>query len=99
MADIAQGCPLVMVVDDLHEADDALLDFICAVSSEAAEGTLFIAAAARPGLFARRPGWGGGTPHFLTISIDASESAHQPLTNSRAQPAEPPVPAFVDCMP
>ncbi|CAM5507207.1 BTAD domain-containing putative transcriptional regulator [Streptomyces pilosus] len=80
---IARDCPLVMFVDDLHEADGALLDFVGRVSGEAARASLFIVAAARPWLFDRRPDWGGGSPHCTTLSIDPPNPSHR-------RPAHPP---------
>ncbi|MEU6767628.1 BTAD domain-containing putative transcriptional regulator [Streptomyces sp. NPDC046853] len=97
---IAQDCPLVMFVDDLHEADNALLDFVGRMSGEVARAPLFIVATARPQLFDRRPGWGGGTPHFTTISIDPpGASRRMPAKPPAAAPANRPLPGLADCTP
>lgn len=95
---IALDCPLVMFVDDLHEADNALLDFIGRISSEA-RTPLFIVATARPQLFDRRPGWGGGTPRFTTISIDPPGTSCRMPAKPAATPANRPLSGLADCTP
>jgi class 3 adenylate cyclase len=53
--------PLVLLLEDLHWADDALLDFLEALAApRAAPAPLLVLATARPELLERRPGWGGG---------------------------------------
>ncbi|MEV8320572.1 BTAD domain-containing putative transcriptional regulator [Streptomyces sp. NPDC059900] len=96
---IAQDCPLAMFVDDLHEADNVLLDFVGRMSSEVARAPLFIVATARPQLFDRRPGWGGGTPHFTTISIDPPGAAFRMPGKPPAAPANRPLSGLADCTP
>lgn len=96
---IAQDCPLVMVVDDLHEAEKALLDFVGRVSGEMARGPLFIVAAARPQLFDRRPAWGGGTPHCTTISIDPPGTSRRLPASPLAAPANRLVSGLADSTP
>jgi class 3 adenylate cyclase len=50
--------PLVLLVEDLHWADDALLDFLEALAAPRAGPTpLLVLATARPELLERRPGW------------------------------------------
>jgi class 3 adenylate cyclase len=53
----AQG-PTVLVFEDLHWADDALLDFVEHLVEWSGDVPLLVVAAARPELLARRPGWG-----------------------------------------
>ncbi|HEX6678391.1 MAG TPA: AAA family ATPase [Actinomycetes bacterium] len=55
---LAVDRPLVLLVEDLHWADDALLDFLEALAApRASPATLLVLATARPELLARRPGW------------------------------------------
>ncbi|MBA2642365.1 MAG: AAA family ATPase, partial [Actinobacteria bacterium] len=61
--------PLVLVFEDLHFADDALLDFVDHLADWASGVSLLIVATARPELLARRPAWGGGKSNALTISL------------------------------
>src|SRR5215218_7639830 len=55
---LAARRPLVLVVEDLHWADDALLAFLRHLVEEAAGVPLLVVATARPELFDRDPGWG-----------------------------------------
>jgi class 3 adenylate cyclase len=66
---LAELRPLVLVFDDLHWADDALLDFVDYLADWAGEVPLLVVGAARPELLERRPGWGGGKPNALTLSL------------------------------
>jgi class 3 adenylate cyclase len=66
---LAARRPTVLVFEDLHWADDALLDFVDALVERAAAVPLLVVATARPELLQRRPGWGGGKANALTISL------------------------------
>jgi class 3 adenylate cyclase/tetratricopeptide (TPR) repeat protein len=66
---LAERNPTVLVVEDLHWADDALLDFLDHLVDWAAEVPLLVVATARPELLARRPGWGGGKPNTAILSL------------------------------
>jgi class 3 adenylate cyclase/tetratricopeptide (TPR) repeat protein len=61
--------PLVLVFEDLHFADDSLLDFVDYLADWATGIPLLIVGTARPELLARRASWGGGKPNALTISL------------------------------
>jgi len=54
---LAAARPLVLALEDLHRADDALLDFVESLAAPG-EGPLLVVATARPELLERRPGWG-----------------------------------------
>ena len=66
---LAERRPLVLVFEDLHWADDVLLDFVDHLVDWAAGVPLLVVAAARPELLTRRPGWGGGKPNAATVSL------------------------------
>ncbi len=66
---IADQRPLVLVFEDLHWADDGLLDFVDYLAEWATGVPLLIVCTARPELLARRPGWGGGKPNAVTLSL------------------------------
>jgi class 3 adenylate cyclase len=66
---LAEQRPLVLVFEDLHWADDGLLDFVDYLVGWAGGVPLLVAGSARPELLARRPGWGGGKPNTLTLSL------------------------------
>jgi class 3 adenylate cyclase/tetratricopeptide (TPR) repeat protein len=61
--------PLVVVFEDLHWADEALLDFIDYLAEWAGGVPLFILCSARPELLERRPGWGGGKENSMVVSL------------------------------
>jgi class 3 adenylate cyclase len=67
--DLADERPLVLVFEDIHWADESLLDFIDYLVDWASAVPLLAVCTARPELLTRRPGWGGGKPNALTISL------------------------------
>jgi len=66
---LAERQPVVLVFEDLHWADDALLDFVDSLSDRATGVPLLVVCSARPELLERRPGWGGGKRNTATISL------------------------------
>jgi class 3 adenylate cyclase/tetratricopeptide (TPR) repeat protein len=70
--------PLVVVIDDLHWAQPALLDLVEQVVALAREARLLVVAVARPELLEQRPGWSGGRLNASTMLLEplgAEESA------------------------
>ena len=59
----------VLVFEDLHWADDGLLDFVDSLVDWATDVPLLIVATARPELLTRRPHWGGGKTNAATLSL------------------------------
>ena len=66
---IADERPLVLVFEDLHWADDALLDFVDYLVDRASGVPLLVLCTARPELLTRRSGWGGGKVNSSTILL------------------------------
>ncbi|HEV2258305.1 MAG TPA: AAA family ATPase [Streptosporangiaceae bacterium] len=66
---LAESRPLVLVFEDLHWADDGLLDFVDHLADWANGVPLLLVGSARPELLERRPSWGGGKPNALTLSL------------------------------
>ena len=66
---LAEQRPLVLVFEDVHWADDNLLDFLDHLVDWTSGVPLLVVCTARPELLARRPSWGGGKPNALTISL------------------------------
>jgi DNA-binding SARP family transcriptional activator len=60
---------LVLVFEDLHWADEGLLDFVDELVDCVSGVPLLVVATARPELLRRRSGWAGGKPHALTLSL------------------------------
>jgi class 3 adenylate cyclase len=68
---VAEGSPIVLVFEDLHWADDGLLDFVDYLADWASGVALLMVGTARPELLSRRPGWGGGKRNASTVSVSA----------------------------
>jgi DNA-binding SARP family transcriptional activator len=66
---IAAERPLVLVFEDLHWADAALLEFVDHLVDRSAGVPLLVVCTARPELFDREPSWGGGKRNSATISL------------------------------
>ena len=66
---LAERHPLVLVFEDLHWADDALLDFVDHLVDWASGVPMLVVCTARPELLDRRQGWGGGKRNALTIAL------------------------------
>ncbi|MBA3716730.1 MAG: AAA family ATPase [Actinobacteria bacterium] len=66
---LASQRPLVIVIEDLHWADVALLKFLDHLVGWGTELPLMLVCTARPELYARRPEWGGGRRNSATISL------------------------------
>jgi class 3 adenylate cyclase len=66
---LAARGPTVIVFEDLHWADDALLDFVDHLVEWASGVPLLVLCTARPELLERRSGWGGGKPNALTVAL------------------------------
>jgi len=68
---LAEQRPLILVFEDLHFADDGLLDFVDHLVDWASGVPILVVGTTRPELLSRRPGWGGGKPNALTLSLAA----------------------------
>jgi class 3 adenylate cyclase/tetratricopeptide (TPR) repeat protein len=66
---LAETRPLVLVFEDIHWADEGLLDFIDHLVDWANDVPILVVCTARPELLERRPGWGGGKRSALTVSL------------------------------
>jgi class 3 adenylate cyclase/tetratricopeptide (TPR) repeat protein len=66
---VAAQAPLVLVFEDLHWADDPLLEFIEHLVDWTVGVPVLVICTARPELYERRPGWGGGKRNSTTVSL------------------------------
>ena len=66
---LADHRPLVVVFEDLHWADESLLDFVDELVEWVTDVPLLVVGTARPELLERRPGWGGGKLNATTIAL------------------------------
>jgi class 3 adenylate cyclase/tetratricopeptide (TPR) repeat protein len=91
---LAEQRPLILVFEDLHWADDGLLDFVDQMAEWTTDVPLLILCTARPELLDRRGGWGGGKRNATTISLaplsqeDTAELISS-LLDGRIQAKEP----------
>ncbi len=61
--------PFILVIEDLHWADDAMLEFVEYLADWASGVPLLVLCTARPELYERRPGWGGGKRNSTTVGL------------------------------
>jgi hypothetical protein len=66
---IANRRPLVLAIDDIHWADEGMLDLIDHLTRWV-RAPLLLVCLARDELLERRPGWGGGRRNATTISLE-----------------------------
>jgi class 3 adenylate cyclase/tetratricopeptide (TPR) repeat protein len=66
---LAERRPTVLIFEDLHWADDGLLDFLDYLIDWTRDVPLLVLCTARPELMARRPDWGGGKLNAATVSL------------------------------
>jgi predicted ATPase/class 3 adenylate cyclase len=67
---LAQTGPTVLLFEDIHWADSALLDFIEYLVEWSRDVPLFVLTLSRPELQDRRPTWGSGKRNFTSIFLD-----------------------------
>jgi len=67
--------PVVMVFEDMHWADDSLLDFIDYLLEWSRSSPLFVCTLARPELLERRPNWGAGRRNFTSLYLEPLSAA------------------------
>ena len=68
--ELADVQPLIMVFEDIHWAEEPLLELIDHVAQWVRERPLLIVCLARPELLDVRPGWGGGRVRSTAIELE-----------------------------
>src|SRR5439155_15282883 len=68
LEDVALERPLVAVFEDLHWADPALVEFLEHLVDWGSSVPLLVLCSARPELYERYPGWGGGKRNSATLA-------------------------------
>ncbi len=68
---LAQKQPLIIVIDDLQWADEALLDLLEYLTERISNVPVLFICPARPDFFERRRDWGGGRRNFTTIALES----------------------------
>ncbi len=72
---LAAARPTVLVFEDLHWADEAMLSFLEYVAEWSQGVPLLLVCTARPELYERRPGWGAGQRNAHTINLSPLSDA------------------------
>jgi len=73
---LATQRPTVLVFEDIHWADDGMLDLLQVLASRVREVPLLLLAPARPELLERRPTWGGGLPGYTALPVEPLAEEH-----------------------
>jgi predicted ATPase/class 3 adenylate cyclase len=68
---IAEQEPLILVIDDLQWADEALLDLLEYLTDHMNDVPILFLCPARPDFYERRRDWGGGRRNFTTIVLES----------------------------
>jgi len=85
---MAERRTTVVAFEDLHWADEGLLDFVDYLVEWTSGVPLFVVCTARPELLTRRPHWGGGKTNTLTLALaplsdeDTTQLVHALLERS-----------------
>jgi class 3 adenylate cyclase/tetratricopeptide (TPR) repeat protein len=69
LEDLAAVQPLIMVIEDMHWADAALVEFLEDLLVWSADAPIMVICTARPELYEAHPAWGGGQRNSTTISL------------------------------
>ena len=68
---LAEAQPLVLVFEDVHWAEEPLLELIEHLASTIREAPLFLVCVARPDLLDVRPTWGGGRVRSTSLELES----------------------------
>ncbi len=76
---LARRQPLLVFIDDIHWANEALLDLLEYLTQRVSNAPLLFVCPARVELLEKRPGWGGGRRNFTTLTLEplSPEQSHE----------------------
>jgi class 3 adenylate cyclase/tetratricopeptide (TPR) repeat protein len=72
---LAEAAPLVLLFEDIHWADEGMLDFLEGLVQWSRSHPILVLTLARPELVERRPTWGAGQRSFTSLHIDPLSKA------------------------
>jgi tetratricopeptide (TPR) repeat protein len=88
--------PTLLVIEDAHWAEPALLELIASVVGGDTRVPLVVVCAARPELYLAHPGWGSGMRNETTVTLEALEAGEmRRLATALFSSVDPP-PSAVD---
>ena len=70
LARLSTRNPVVVLLEDLHWADDGSLRWLDAAHAFLADAQVLVVATTRPSLFEERPRWGEGLEHHVRLPLD-----------------------------
>ncbi len=75
---LARRQPLLLFIDDIHWATEALLDLLEYLTQRVSDAPLLLLCPARFELLEKRPDWGGGKRNFTILTLEplSSEQSH-----------------------
>ncbi|HLW01534.1 MAG TPA: adenylate/guanylate cyclase domain-containing protein [Ktedonobacterales bacterium] len=76
---LARRQPLLVFIDDIHWANEALLDLLEYLTQRVSNAPLLFLCPTRLDLLEKRPGWGGGRRNFTTLTLEplSAEQSHE----------------------
>ena len=83
---LAETQPLVLVFEDIHWAEEPLLELVEHLAAWVREAPLLIVCLARPELLDMRPGWGGGRVRATAIELEPLGAEESERARRRAAP-------------
>lgn len=76
LEEMAAVRPLVMVIEDLHWADAALVEFLEELLVWSGDSSILVICTTRPELYQAHPAWGGGRRNSATLSLSPLTDDH-----------------------
>ena len=87
--ELAAAQPLVLCFEDIHWAEEPLLDLIEQLAERASDAPLLIVCLARPELLDVRPSWGGGRLRSAAIELQPLNGDESAILVERSRGREP----------
>ena len=93
---MAERQPTLLIIEDAHWAEPALLELIASVVAGDVRVPLVVVCAARAELYVSHPGWGSGMRNETTVTLEALDAGEMRRLATALAAAEDPPPSSVD---
>ena len=93
---MAERQPTLLIIEDAHWAEPALLELIASVVAGDVRVPLVVVCAARAELYVSHPGWGSGMRNETTVTLEALDAGEMRRLATALAVAEDPPPSSVD---